>query len=87
MNFQPLLDRVVVKRSSAEDTITQSGILLPSHLKDTPSDGVVLGVGPDVKHLKKGDKVLVGRYIGVEIEVDGKKLMLVREEEVLGKFL
>jgi chaperonin GroES len=86
MNFQPLLDRVVIKRAGNEDTITESGILLPSHLKETPSEGTVVAVGPKVKSVKTGDRVLIGKYIGVEITVDDKKLILMREEEVLGKF-
>jgi len=85
MNFIPLADRVAVKRNAAEDEVTAGGIFIPGHVKTPPSEAVVIAVGPDVKALKPGEQVLLGRYVGVEITIDNETLVLVTESEILGK--
>ncbi|MEM8873324.1 MAG: co-chaperone GroES [Planctomycetota bacterium] len=90
--LNPLNDRVVVKRDDAEET-TASGIVLPEAAKEKPTKGKVLAVGPgkqsdDGKRhapgVKKGETVYYGKYAGTEIEVDGDKLVILRESDILG---
>ena len=91
MNLKPLSDRVVVKAELAEET-TASGIILPDTAKEKPQVGVVLAVGPGkvndsgnlVKpNLKKGDKVLYGKYSGNEVTIDNEDVLIMRESDML----
>ncbi len=91
MNLKPLSDRVVVKAELAEET-TASGIILPDTAKEKPQVGVVLAVGPGkvndsgnlVKpNLKKGDKVLYGKYSGNEVTIDNEDVLIMRESDIL----
>ncbi len=91
-NLRPLDDRVVIKPSEAEEK-TASGIYLPESAKEKPMQGTVLAVGPGKLaddgsrtpvSVKKGDTVIYGKYAGTEIEIDGEKLIIVRESELLG---
>jgi chaperonin GroES len=91
MNVKPLEDRVVVKPMDAEQK-TSGGIIIPDNAKEKPQKGEVIAVGPGKVNdkgqkiemtLKKGDKILYGKYSGSEITVDGKEYLIVRESDVL----
>jgi len=90
MKLRPLADRVVIKRFEAEET-TKSGIILTSAAKEKPQVYMVLEVGPgglvegnqvDMV-VKKGDRVIIGKYNGTEVKVDGEELTIVRQNEIL----
>jgi chaperonin GroES len=92
MKLKPLDDRIVIKQSEAEEK-TSGGIILPDAAKEKPQIGKVVATGPgrlldDGKRgsmsVKKNDEVLYGKYSGTEVEVDGKKLVILRESDVLG---
>jgi chaperonin GroES len=92
MKLRPLQDRVIVKQSEAEEK-TKSGILLPDAAKEKPTKGKVIAVGPGKLDdngkameigLRVGDTVYYGKYSGTEVEVDGQKLVILREADVLG---
>ncbi len=91
MNLRPLADRLVVKPLEQGET-KQGGIIIPDTAKEKPEKGEVMAIGPgklsdDGKRtpleVKKGDKVLFGKYAGQEIKVDGQELMILREEDVM----
>jgi chaperonin GroES len=91
MNVKPLSDRVIVKALEAEQK-TAGGIIIPDNAKEKPQKGEVIAVGPgkiadDGKkismELKKGDKVLYGKYSGTEVTVDGQDYLIMRESDVL----
>ena len=88
MNIQPLSDRVLIEPTAAEE-VTASGIIIPDSAKEKPLRGTVLAVGNGTKDeemvLKAGDKVLYGKYAGTEIEVEGKKYLMMRQSDVLAK--
>jgi len=92
MKVRPLQDRLVVKRL-AEEEKSKGGIIIPDSAKEKPIEGEVIAVGSGktleggkVRPLdvKKGDRVLFGKYAGTEIKVDGEEHLILREEEVLG---
>ena len=91
MNIRPLGDRVLVEPIEEKEQ-TVGGIIIPDSAKEKPMQGKVLAVGKkldkDGKEIafdvKKGDTVLLPKYGGTEIKLDGKKLQLVREEDLLG---
>ena len=92
LKFRPLHDRVVVKRIDAEEK-SKGGIIIPDTAKEKPQEGEVVAVGPgrlteDGKRVavevKKGDRILVGKYSGTEVKIDGTEYVILREEEVLG---
>ena len=92
MKLRPLQDRVIVKPSEAEEK-TPSGIVLPDTAKEKPTKGKVIAAGPgklDDKgkvmalNVKSGDTVYYGRYSGTDVEIDGEKLVILRESDVLG---
>jgi len=89
MALQPLSDRVLVKAATAEQK-TASGIIIPDSAKEKPLKGEVIAVGPGTKdetmQLIVGDVVLYGKYAGTEIEVDGEKLLIMRQSDILAKF-
>jgi Co-chaperonin GroES (HSP10) len=86
MNIKPLADRVLVKPAAAEEK-TVSGIIIPDSAKEKPLKGEVLAVGRGTKDeemvLKAGDNVLYGKYAGTEIEINGEKLLIMRQSDVL----
>jgi chaperonin GroES len=91
MKLKPLGNRVVVEPIEQEE-MTAGGIVLPETAKEKPQKGSVLAVGPgerddDGKHIpmdvKEGDTVLFAKYSGTEIKVDGKKLLILRESDLL----
>lgn len=91
-NIRLLDDRVLIKPSEAQEK-TKHGIYLPEAAKEKPQVGKVLAVGPGKLNdkgerqpmtVKKGDTVIFGKYAGTEIEIDGEKHLIVRENEILG---
>lgn len=93
MTLKPLDDRVVVEPLSAEET-TAGGIVLPDSAKEKPQRGKVLAVGPGrllesgdrvAVAVQVGDEVLFGKYGGTEIEVDGRDIKILRENDILAK--
>ena len=90
MNFQPLADRLLVRRIEEQETV-RGGIIIPDTAKEKPQQGEVIAVGPgrfeDGKRVpldvKKGDKVLMGKYSGSEVKIDGTDYIIIREDEVL----
>lgn len=93
MKVIPLHDRVLVKRLEAEET-TKGGIIIPDTAKEKPQEAEVIAVGKgrvgdDGKvvplEVKKGDKVLIGKFSGTEVTIDGEEHVILREEEILAK--
>ena len=86
MNIKPLADRVLVKPAAAEER-TVSGIIIPDSAKEKPLKGEVIAVGNGTKDeemvLKAGDTVLYGKYAGTEIELEGEKYIIMRQNDVL----
>lgn len=88
--LKPLLDRVVVKMTEAEET-TKSGIILTANSKEKPQIAEVLEVGPGGKVdgneiemiVKKGDKVVLNKYAGTEIKYEGEDLIIVKQSDIL----
>lgn len=92
MSIRPLHDRVLIRRSE-EETKTPGGIVLPESATEKPMTGEVIAVGKgkvnsngDVRPLevKAGDKVIFGKYAGTEVKVDNEKLLIMREDDVMG---
>src|SRR6187455_1916341 len=90
MKLRPLHDRVIVKRVEQE-TKTASGIVIPDNAAEKPDQGEVLSVGPGKRNergdivsmnVKKGDRVLFGKYSGQTVKVDGDELLVMREEDL-----
>jgi chaperonin GroES len=88
--IQPLADRIVVKVLEAEE-VTRGGIVLPDSAKEKPQQAEVIEVGKGkisdgkviAPEVKKGDKVLFGKYSGTEITIDGKEYLILKEEDIL----
>lgn len=81
MSIKPLADRVVAKKDAATST-TASGILL-GEAKEKPNTATIESVGPDVKNLKKGDRVIYREYSATELKYEGKDYLIIKEEDVL----
>lgn len=90
MQVRPLHDRVLVKRTNEEEK-TKGGIIIPDTAKEKPAQGEIIAVGQgritdDGKvralDVKKGDKVLFGKYAGTEIKIDGEEFLIMREEDI-----
>ena len=85
MKLKPLADRVIIQPTAAEE-VTSSGIIIPDSAKEKPLKGTVLAVGNGTKDeemvLKAGDVVLYGKYAGTEIEFEGDKVLVMRQNEV-----
>ena len=91
MNVRPMEDRVILKAMDAQEK-TSGGIYIPDNAKEKPQKGEIIAVGPGKTNdkgqriemtLKKGDKVLYGKYAGTEITIDGAEYLIVRESDVL----
>ena len=92
MKIRPLQDRILVHRIEEEE-MSAGGIIIPDSAKEKPSEGKVIAVGNGkVKEdgtlqpldVKKGDRILFGKYAGTEINVDGEEHIIIREDDVLG---
>jgi chaperonin GroES len=86
MKIRPLADRIVVKMVEAEET-TKSGIVLPGSAKEKPQVAEVMAVGPgtdEVKiEVKVGDKVLISKYAGTEVKMDGVEYTILKQNDIL----
>ena len=80
--IKPLADRVVAVRE-AQKTQTASGIYLPDNAKEKPVLADVVAVGPDVKGVKKGDKIIYKEYSTTELTIDGTEYLIIKEEDIL----
>ena len=92
MKIRPLQDRVIVKRVN-EEAKTKGGIIITDSAKEKPVEGVVVAVGPgklsdkgEKKPLdvKKGDRILFGKYSGTEITIENEEHLIMREDDILG---
>jgi len=92
MKLRPLQDRLLVQRVEEEEK-TKGGIIIPDTAKEKPAEGKVVAVGKgkvdeNGKHIamdvKKGDRILFGKYSGTEVKIDGKEYLIMREDDVLG---
>jgi chaperonin GroES len=92
MKLRPLQDRILVQRV-AEETTTKGGIIIPDTAKEKPAEGKVVAVGngkvgDDGKRvaleIKKGDRILFGKYSGTEVKIEGEEYLIMREDDVLG---
>ena len=92
MKLRPLQDRILVQRV-AEETTTKGGIIIPDTAKEKPAEGKVTAVGngkvgDDGKRItlevKKGDRILFGKYSGTEVKIEGDEYLIMREDDVLG---
>ena len=92
MKFRPLHDRIVVKRIDAEEK-SAGGIIIPDTAKEKPMEGEVIAVGPGARDeagklvpldVKKGDRILFGKWSGTEVKVDGKELLIMKESDIMG---
>ena len=92
MNIRPLHDRVIVKRVEVEKT-SPGGIVIPDSATEKPVEGEVIAVGNGklldngelrALDLKKGDKVLFGKYSGTEVKVSGDDYLVLREDDIMG---
>jgi len=90
-NIKPLADRVVVKAAPA-DEVSKGGIILPDTAQEKPQMGTVIAVGPGKASdtgtvikltVKKGDKILYGKYSGTDVTVDSEDYMIMRESDIL----
>ena len=91
MAFRPLGDRVLVKRVE-EESKTKGGIIIPDTAKEKPQEGKVISVGPGARDdsgkiqpldVKAGDTILFGKYSGQTVKVDGKEVLVMREDDVM----
>jgi chaperonin GroES len=92
MKLKPLQDRILVQRVEEEKT-TKGGIIIPDTAKEKPAEGKVIAVGDgkvadDGKRIplaiKKGDRILFGKYSGTEVKIEGEEYLIMREDDVLG---
>ena len=92
MKFRPLQDRILIKRIDKEEK-TAGGLIIPDSAKEKPQEGEVMAVGNGKRlddgsrapmDVKKGDRILFGKYSGSEIKIDGEEHLILREDEVLG---
>ncbi len=92
MNIKPLGDRVVIKMVETEET-TKSGIVLPGSAKEKPQYAEVVSVGPGgvidgkevIMEVKVGDKVILSKYAGTEVKIDGVEYTILRQNDILAK--
>ena len=91
MALKPLQDRVILKMTEAEET-TKSGLILAGSAKEKPQTAVVVAVGPGAYNeqgvlipmsVKEGDKVIMSKYSGTEVKVDGEELIIVKMSDIL----
>jgi len=92
MKFRPLHDRVVVLRLDSEEK-TKGGIIIPDSAKEKPQEGEIVAVGNGARDetgklvpldVKKGDKVLFGKWSGTEVKIDGQELLIMKESDIMG---
>src|SRR5438046_10310708 len=92
VNLTPLHDRVIVKRIEEKETV-KGGIIIPDSAKEKPMEGEVIAVGAGKREkgelipldVKRGDRVLFGKYVGTELKLDGEEYLILGEEEIMAK--
>ncbi len=90
MNVKPLADRVLVRTREPEE-VKKGGIIIPDTAKEKPQEGEIMEVGPGryeegkqiPMSVKKGDRVLYGKYSGTEVNIEGEEFMIMRESDIL----
>ena len=92
MNFKPLHDRVLVKRVGSDEK-TSGGIIIPDTAQEKPMEGEVLEVGSGARDesgrllpldVKKGDKILFGKWSGTEVKMNGEEYLIMKESDIMG---
>jgi chaperonin GroES len=92
MNLRPLQDRILVQRVKEEEK-TKGGIIIPDTAKEKPSEGKVIAAGNGklseegkriTLDVKKGDRILFGKYSGAEVKIEGEEYLIMQEDDVLG---
>ena len=92
MNLKPLHDRVLVERVEQEDR-TKGGIIITDTAQEKPMEGKVVSVGGGARNengqvvaldVKKGDRILFGKWSGTEVKIDGKELLIMKESDIMG---
>ena len=92
MAFKPLHDRVVVKRVQSDEK-TKGGLIIPDNAKEKPAEGEVVAVGEGARKdsgeliamtVKKGDRILFGKWSGTEVTLNGEELLIMKESDILG---
>ncbi len=92
MKFRPLHDRVVVRRLESEEK-SKGGIIIPDSAKEKPQEGEIMAVGSGARDeagklvpldVKKGDRVLFGKWSGTEVKIDGQDLLIMKESDIMG---
>ena len=92
MKFRPLHDRVVVRRIGSEEK-SAGGIIIPDTAQEKPQEGKVISVGPGVRDddgnyvkpdVKKGDRILYGKWSGNEVKLDGHDYLIMKETDIMG---
>ncbi|MCE2481492.1 MAG: co-chaperone GroES [Alphaproteobacteria bacterium] len=92
MKLKPLRDRVLLRRSQEEER-TAGGIIIPDTAKEKPMEAEVLAVGPGARDdkgkvtpldVEPGDRVLIGKWSGTEVTIDGEELLIVGESDIMG---
>ncbi len=92
MNLRPLHDRVVIRPLETEEK-TAGGIIIPDTAKEKPMEGEVVAAGPGARNeagqivppdVKKGDRVLYGKWSGTEVKIDGEDLLIMKESDIMG---
>ena len=93
MKVTPLSDRILVRRLEAAEETARGGIIIPDTAKEKPQQGEIMAVGPGrmteegkrvTPEVKKGQKVLFGKYSGTEVKIDGEEYIILREDDILG---
>jgi chaperonin GroES len=92
MSFRPLHDRVLVRRLESE-TKTAGGVIIPDTAQEKPQEGEVVAVGSGARSedgkvtpldVKKGDRILFGKWSGTEVKIDGEELLIMKESDIMG---
>ena len=92
MAFNPLHDRVLVKRVESDEK-TAGGLIIPDSAKEKPAEGEVVAVGEGARKdsgeliamaVKKGDRILFGKWSGTEVTLDGEEMLIMKESDILG---
>lgn len=91
VKVRPLFDRIIVRREEAKEVV-QGGIVIPDTAKEKPLEGIIIAVGQGKRSdsgdfvtpvVKEGDKILIGKYSGTEVKVNGEDLVIIREDDIL----
>ena len=92
MKIRPLGDRILVRRIKEEEK-TKGGIIIPDTAKEKPQEGEIIAAGPGGRDesgkltpldVKKGDKILFGKWSGTEVKIDGQELLIMKESDIMG---